>query len=472
MKQNSTVPNVMTLEGTNPTPKRFRSFGSQVMLTTASNLLLGVIGLATGVLAARILGVQGRGLLAAIQSWPIFIAAVAQLGLSEAIVFHATRNPAHARGYMISSLSAAIGASVIFVIAGYCFMPLLLAKQPATVISAARLYLILLIPLEALAGISVNAIRSRNNIVLWNALRFLSPVGWLGVLAVAALVQPTPYFVATGYIVMMLVLSLPLVYFVQSMLPGRLRPEKQKMLALLRYGLPTLASNAPLWLNLRLDQMLMAGLLPPALLGLYVVAVAWSSVASPALSAIGSVLFPRLASVGPAPERTQAFAKGCRLGAFCSVFIAVALAGATPTFLPVLFGPQFRTAVPCALILVLAGAFAGFNFVMENGLRGLGRPKAVMVAEWSGLAVISVTLLLLLKPFGIMGAAVSSLLGYATITVVLLSRSSALTGCRPIDLLIPTFEEVALVREALRIGSKLEFPSSAASTQSFPVTSA
>ena len=57
-------------------------------------------------------------------------------------------------------------------------------------------------------------------------------------------------------------------------------------------GLPSMLNVLPQTLNLRLDQMLMTAALEPALLGLYVVAVAWSGILSPLVSAVGRVVPP------------------------------------------------------------------------------------------------------------------------------------------------------------------------------------
>ena len=58
---------------------RASPFGSHLLLTAATNVILALLGLLTGILAARLLGPQGRGELAAIQAWPSFIATVAIL---------------------------------------------------------------------------------------------------------------------------------------------------------------------------------------------------------------------------------------------------------------------------------------------------------------------------------------------------------------------------------------------------------
>jgi O-antigen/teichoic acid export membrane protein len=68
---------------------RTSPFGSSAVLTAGTNAVLAMFGLVTGVLAARLLGPNGRGELAAIQTWPAVIATIAMLGMPETVYYAA-----------------------------------------------------------------------------------------------------------------------------------------------------------------------------------------------------------------------------------------------------------------------------------------------------------------------------------------------------------------------------------------------
>jgi Na+-driven multidrug efflux pump len=61
------------------------------------------------------------------------------------------------------------------------------------------------------------------------------------------------------------------------------------------------------------------------------------------------------------------------------------------------------------------------NIVLEESLRGLGEPSIVFWGEAVGLVVTAGMLVALLRPMGIMGAGIASVLGYASSGLVLLS---------------------------------------------------
>jgi O-antigen/teichoic acid export membrane protein len=154
-------------------------------------------------------------------------------------------------------------------------------------------------------------------------------------------------------------------------------------------------------------------------------------------------MFPRVAAQANPSRQREVFVQGIRLAGVTSLVIAMPFLLVTPLVLPLAFGKQFATAIPAALVLVVAGAIAGLNTVLEEGLRGLGQPVSVLWAECGGVAVAIVSLLILLKPLAIMGAALASLLGYSATAFFLVMGGVVATGYSPAALLLPKRYEVA-----------------------------
>ena len=138
------------------------------------------------------------------------------------------------------------------------------------------------------------------------------------------------------------------------------------------------------------------------------------------------------------------FAQGSRLGVLIGVSMLLLLVSLTPLLIPFLFGREFSAAVPPALILLVAATLAGINSVLEEGLRGLGYPAAVMKAEIIGLGVNVVALFVLLQPLQLLGAALAVLLACGTVTVVLLILAIRLTTCSLGEMVLPRKSEIIL----------------------------
>ncbi|MFL5800559.1 MAG: oligosaccharide flippase family protein [Roseiflexaceae bacterium] len=424
-------------------------FGSHVILTMGANIVTALLGLITGPVAARLLGPHGRGELAAIQTWPSFIALIAMLGLHEATVYFSARDPERSGQYLASATMLALVAAVPFLAAGYLLMPLLLAAQSPEVITAARWYL-LLIPLYALVLTPLNALRGRSDLVAWNILKLVPPLGWFVVLAWASLLGgATPQAITGHYLIVFGLLFFPVFAVVRRRVPGSLRPDYRLWGPMLKYGLPTATAVVPYVLNLRLDQLLMAALIAPRLLGLYAVAVAWAAAMSPLLRAIGAVTFPRVASGSSVQDQASMLAQGARLGTLVALCAGFLLFIITPFAIPLLFGAAFAAAVPCALILVVAEVMADLDDILREGVRGLGKAKVVIGSEIFGLLVAAIALWLFLPPFEIVGAAIASLLGYTAAASFLTFQICRTTGYSLAALLWPRRADLELVRQHL-----------------------
>ena len=232
--------------------------------------------------------------------------------------------------------------------------------------------------------------------------------------------------------------------------PGPFRPEPRQSPALLRYGLPSLVGATPRLLNMRLDQLLMATFLAPHSLGLYAVAVAWSGAMAPLLNAVGDVLFPHVASRKILHEQISALAQGMRLGIALAIGLCIILILATPAVIPFLFGEEFSPAIPSALVLLVAAAILNLNLILEEGLRGLGQPKAVMWAELVGFLVMLTALSILLPRLDILGAATASLLGRSAVAVCLSLHAHRLTERSLVQLFLPTKADLTVLLEKLK----------------------
>jgi O-antigen/teichoic acid export membrane protein len=414
-----------------------RSYVTNAVVNAAANTILAGLGMASGVLAARLLGPHGRGELAAIQTWPGFIGGLAMLGTHDAVAYYSARSPSEAGSYLGSAMVVALTSSLPFMVIGYAAMPWLLHAQASAIVWAGRWYL-LVAPVYALVGLPRYPFQGREDFIPWNAMRIAPNVLWIAVLLVAwTSGLATPIFLAGANLVALILLVFPFGVLTVRRIPGPFRPDLEKLPSLLRYGLPCMATMVPQTLNVRLDQMLMAALLPPRDLGLYVVAVAWSGAVAPLLGALSAVTMPAVASAGDHRQSVHRFVTGVQTATALALMLAVALAAITPPAVVILFGAAFRAAIPVALVLVPAAAVLGLNGVLQEGLRGLGRPYAVLQAELAGLLVTAAALAAMLRPMGIMGAALASLLGYSTVTAALLFNARRYAGTSASTLLLP-----------------------------------
>jgi O-antigen/teichoic acid export membrane protein len=318
----------------------------------------------------------------------------------------------------------------------------MLHAQTAGVVMVGRQYLVI-VPIYALMGLPRHPLQGRGDFVPWNIMRVTPNVLWIAVLFFAwVIARPTPSFLAITNLIAMASLVFPFALIASRRIAGPFYPDRGKLLPMLRYGFPCMVTLMPQILNLRLDQMVMAAVLPARELGLYVVAVAWSNAVMPLLGAIGAVTCPAVASAPDPEEAARRFAAGSRVTAMLAVVLCTISLAVTPKMVVLLFGPEFHGAVATALVLVPAGAILGFNVVLQEGLRGIGKPYEVLRAELAGVGVTAVALAAMLHRMGTMGAALASVFGYLTIAIVLLFSARRYTEISFQRLLIPSAVEV------------------------------
>jgi len=410
----------MAEEGLNP-PQRIVSAGADkgaehTMLTVAVNYLLLLLGVGSSILAARLLGPEGRGQVAAVMNLAGILSVISLLGFPDALTYFSGRNKERARQWMFTAVCISFLAAALILCAGHQLVRLMLYAQDPALKDMAFLYLLTIFP-YIVAGLPFHSLQGLLELRLWNVMRLIGPLLWLVTLFVAwgqsAAKQIDYRTVLLYYGAALYVYPLIVALFAWPKIPGRFCFSGRTALELLKYGIPCLLGGIPRLLNLRLDQIALAALFQPSLVGMYAVAVSWGAMVTPLASGIGQVVFPRLALSSSQPRAVEEAGFALRALVFATL-VLVMLVGflALLLFVPV-FGAEFKAALPVVLLLVPAAGISGLAGVANDILKAFGEPKQAMYAELLGLLATFVLLSLLLQPYQLYGAALASLLSYS-----------------------------------------------------------
>ena len=407
--------------------------------TFTTNVTLAVLAAATGVLSARLLRPAGEGELAAIQTWPLLLGTLAMLGLDGALVYFIGRQPEKARQFTSTAVLIGLLSFLVLGAVAWFVLPHVLSSQRPQVISAARMFL-LIGGIYAVVGIPNGSLRASRSFTAWNLCRIAPGLTWLCMLIMSWLLGSSHAIPLSHlYLIGTLACGLPFLIFANRSLQGSLRPDVRLAPKLLRFGIPSAITSLPLTINLQLDQMLILVFLPARSLGLYVIAVSWSGGVAPLLQAVGNVLFPYVSAERDTGRQVQLLVRALQGGVLVAVATSLPFMLLAPFGLPAIFGRGFAASVPSAVVLVPAAAILSWARIAEAGLQGLGRPALVLTAEAVAAAVTLATLPVLLHVFGILGAAVASLLGYSAIAIFAVVAISRSTRQRIYSLVIPTW---------------------------------
>ena len=171
--------------------------------------------------------------------------------------------------------------------------------------------------------------------------------------------------------------------------------------------------------NLRLDVAILGAMAGPGVLGVYAIASKYAELLRLPGLAVTYVLYPVFSkrSRQSTTERTRSLllpAFGLTLAA------AVPLAVGAGIVLPMLYGPAFHAAVVPTWILLGGLLGEAITGVITAYLYGIGRPGLNSLAIGIAVSVTVVGDLLLIRPYGVTGAAVASAAAYLATTGALL----------------------------------------------------
>ncbi|MCB1257950.1 MAG: lipopolysaccharide biosynthesis protein [Microthrixaceae bacterium] len=404
------------------------------MFTTGTSLVIGLVVFVTAPIAANRLGPAGRGTLVTVQLLPQILAQLASLGLGFATIHFGARERRSVRVFWRWSLSrCAIGSLAVFAL-GQLLAPVLTSNAGDQ--RMLRVYL-LLCPLQAFVEIPYEILRALGLYRSWNGFTFLIQMIWPIALLIGVL-QPTPslWMVVWLHLALMLMVLVVITFMVLRATSGRSRPPKAELSEFTSYGLKSALSTIPSSANAKLDQLVMAAFVSKPDLGLYAAAAGWSQLTLPVMRGLMAVSMPFVSGAAD-DERPARAIRLITLGLGSVLILGVGGILATLVLWGPLYGPEYKSALPAALVLMVASLLLQYNGVLSNILRSLNRPGVVTAIETGVLVLSTVALVIALSISPVLGAAVVSFLTYsvaASIYAKEISRNVNLPARRLIDI--------------------------------------
>lgn len=417
-----------------------RSLSSTLVLSTAANLAVPLTAALTGPLLARVLGVEGRGQLAAVLA-PLTLAMLLfNGGLPEAVTYHVARGKGeHARivwtGVVMAVLTGILAAATVIALA-----PVILQEFSDGVLLLSVLAAVTL-PAQAIMQSLRGVAQGIGRFELTIRERWLNLISRLILLfafaAIGELTVTSAAIITEGTALLGAVLLFPVV----RGLKGR-RVDRAIGRSLTGFAGRNVTGTLSGIVILRIDQVLLAPLVGPVQLGYYAVAVTLAEIPAYAQKGFREVIFASSA------RRSDPYlvARAARVIVLVQVPLCAAGIVLAPYVIHGLFGEDFKPATDMARVLFVATIPAGSAMVLGAGLLAVGRPELRSLALVLGAVTTVVALFLLVPEFDALGAAYASLISYvlsATLLLVLFSRA---TGLPARVCVVPTLEDARMVR--------------------------
>ncbi|MFS0723896.1 oligosaccharide flippase family protein [Paenibacillus sp. 1P07SE] len=375
------------------------------------NLGVMAINLLTGILSARYLGPEGRGILAIAMRYSGLFAMIFTIGLPGAVIFLGKSFPHRQKELFGTFLVLGGIMGVIGLTIGQAIIPNVLSSQPQEVVILAQIAMIA-VPFGVMADGLIGTLQTLNKFGHVMLLRVLNPIGLLFIILV--LIATDNYSVST-FIKWNLLFSvsmflLPLTWTIRNVKPkfSRLKTNSKE---LLKKGMQIYSVGLVSSFGGSLDQLVLSLFLTTYTLGLYAVASSVGSILpSVVIGALGIYLFPKLMDLsdGDKKHKVQQLHNALLYGtAILSLSCSIIL----PYALPFVYGAEYKQAVVIGQILLMSGIMLVPYMVLSNFLSTKGKFHFITVAEIIGLSFGIGIAILLLKSLDGVGAAIGLVSG-------------------------------------------------------------
>jgi O-antigen/teichoic acid export membrane protein len=222
----------------------------------------------------------------------------------------------------------------------------------------------------------------------------------------------------------------------------------------LKYGLKAYLANILAFLNYRLDILLVNFFVGPAGAGIYTVAVRMAEQLWLISSSAAVVLLPRLAGLHSAEEtRRQLTPIIARWVTLAGLGMAITLALISDWIVPLAFGPEYAQSATVLLWLLPGIVVYTCVMVLSPDLQARGRPDLNAWSAAASLALNVVGNLLLIPPYGVIGAALASTLAYLVtglLTILFYTRLSRNRAWEVMRLSWTDWELIKMAATAIR----------------------
>lgn len=402
------------------------SFVQDALRLITNRFLVMVVSFATGVVLARSLGAEGRGLIAALLVYPTLFLSFTEMGVRQSAVFYLGKQ-AFTDQQVVGAVSTLIlGTSVLGVTLVAAFM-LAIGNEAFT-----PLFVVL-----AVATIPLTLVTDYSSgIMLGKRLvgQFAKIQAFAEVLRLAAVITLV-WFLATGVpgalaaaVLANLLIALYALWRVSRVAPLVPSFDWTVVRALLTKGISYAVALFVLTLNYKVNIALMERLSTPAEIGILTIAVGVAQLTWALPQSLTTALFSHSANAKDENAFSQKVARLFRVTVVLSGLLVTLLAALAPAVIPAVYGQQFADSVR-PLHLLLPGVFCLLALkVLNMDLAGRGRPNVSLWVTVPALVVNVALNLILLPDFGAKGAAVASSISYSLAGIGLMFIYCHVTG--------------------------------------------
>ena len=371
-----------------------------------SKIIADGFALLSGIVVARHLGPEGKGILTALIVVPTFITAFGHLGLPVSNIYLMAKKR-DKQTLLVNSFYFFLLGSAVYVAGAFVLMPLLQTTFFSGVESKGLICLaLLMIPLLLAKHFLVSFMRGLEKYKEYNVANILQRILRLGVMLLLVFLFNLTVPLAIVAMLISLVVSNAYSYMIiKKKIPiGSWKGSTNQFKESISYGLKEYLGNVFFTLNVKIDLLVLAAFMDRASLGIYSVTTGIAGVFLLIPTSMVVVLLPKISKcTGGHIDTILRKSIVYNTILLLTGWLAFLIVGRP--LISFLYGQEFNEAYPLSVIVLLGAMLLSLRQIISRYFSGVGRPEIKSLIAGINIPVKAVSLYLLLKWYGLYGAA-------------------------------------------------------------------
>jgi O-antigen/teichoic acid export membrane protein len=421
------------------------------LINLSSQWIYLFLALGINIAIAHKLGPKGVGVYVLINTFSDFIALIISFGMRRAITYVVSKNEYPRSEVINTGLSLLLGIGTTFV-----FVSLLCAYQFED-IKIRELSLSQLLPIALTIPFLLLEDGALGILVALQEFSFLAIVQTFNLAIRLVLIISTVSVSNDINILIWIIILSNICSSVTSIYLVSLKTKRPQIQfkssivrSILSYGIRSYFYGLTGYLNLRLDQYLIAFFLNTTQVGIYAVAVNVSELTLKIVKATISVVFARVSASNDYIANNKFTNYICRINFVIALIINLLLIPTAPSLISWFYGDTFRSAYMAMILLIPGTLMLSIFMILFSDLSGRGKPETGTFATILGSIITLIGNVSLIQSFGINGAAFTSSIAYTVSAMFTMRIYQRVTGATWIDIFLINKRDIQLLLEKSR----------------------
>lgn len=418
-----------------------------VLLTSVVNI---PVAFATGVVLARFLDVEERGVYSVATTFAFTAMVLTQLGWGNAAIYRLRRERSHSAQVVGAGVLVVALVSLLSIGALFAFGDLIRSRFLDGATLQVLLLTLALIPLQLLANFFGSVARGIDRFRFENWFSFLLNVGTLAAVTFAVVLRDGGVVeTLVAVLVVRAVATTGLIAAVLGQTGLSFAFDWSEIRESARFGAKSYVQTLAGRLHERVDIFMLAYLLgDPAQIAFYTIAAGLVRHLKLVPVTLSRAAYPQIAGL-PEERASEFTCSVLRISTIWVVFAVLALAAVASRLVPLIFGAEYANSVPAFLVLLPGVATLTSYRVLARYFTALDRQQAAIATQAFSVALNVGLNMALIPRYGIVGAALASLASYTTEAVLIVAVFRWYSGRRLGELFLPRRSDWLLIRRRL-----------------------